>query len=257
MKKKGLIQILILLLFPLFLPACGIETYYYISQVSEGNIERRFNTEATVRLDPLSEEYASGYRIYYRIYISDLSTDADITESEQRREINSTLYYDYSAFYSFTDPTNYSSLPSTNTFSNRNYHELELEGKNLNNLLSRDSLKSRITFKLSFEQRPGLHPSFIVSPGTSNEEQYFLFRNNSNGDYDLEPDRYFFFSFDLDNETNHTFDVNNDVAKHGTGGTGFAYVSMYVVAIGANSMDFSTIYSKPTHIGIFKLPDAN
>jgi hypothetical protein len=49
--------------------------------------------------------------------------------------------------------------------------------------------------------------------------------------------------------------VNADVAdQSGISGPRYTYVSMYILAYGMDN-NFSSVYSTPTHIGIFLLPD--
>jgi len=255
MIKTGLTRLLLFFSL-LYFSACGIDTIYYLPQVSEGSINTTFNTDATVSLRSLSEVYASGYRIYYRIYISNHDTGAaEILLESQRRDINIYLNNDFTAFYPYTDPISYSSLPDSNTFNNRNYYELELEDADISDeVLS----KNGVSFRLSFPLRSGEHPRLVIPDriGTDGEEYTrYLFRNNASSTTML-PDRYFFYSTDLDVETNHTFSINNDVIRN-SAGSDHAYVSMYVVAVGFNMTNFTSIFSKPTHIGIFKLPNMN
>jgi hypothetical protein len=59
----------------------------------------------------------------------------------------------------------------------------------------------------------------------------------------------------------HNIDSSRNINVDVTGQTGqsnqtYAYVSMYIIAVGYNNIDFQLIFSKPTHIGIFKLPDS-
>jgi len=253
---------LILFLLPVYFSACGIEEFYYLPQVPQANIHTSFNTEANVKLDPLSEVYASGYSIYYRIYISNHFTTAggiDIPQSEMST-INSSLNSDFTNFISFTDPTNYSSLPNSNTFRSRTYHELELQNKNINDVLS----KRRCEFKLNFLQFAGECPTLILLDSDTQEEleSYNLFRNSGNGNnnginFTPEPDQYFFYSAELVDKTDLNAGINNDVLKRSDSLSGHAYVSMYIVAIGSNPTNFTRLFSKPTHIGVFKLPDVN
>jgi len=260
MIKSAFRQLLILVFLPIFLFACGIDVYYYLPQLSEGNITTELNTFATIVLPSLSEDYARGYSIYYRVYISDFPIDTITTQSEMN-SINPLLTSDWNALSQFTNPINYSQLPTSNTFRNRNYHEMQLENESINNLLA-----GGITFNLSFPPIIGERPTLII-PGridTATQEEFSrnLFRNSGDGNnnginFDPKPDRYFFYSTELVNETNHTLGINNDIALRNTGVSGHAYVSMYIVAVGSNPTNFSQIYSKPTHIGVFKLPDVN
>jgi len=249
---------------------CGIDKYYYLPQVSEGNIKMTANTEALITLPRLSNNpeysnYNPGYSIFYRIYISNNPINAEIQQSDLST-INSTLNSDFSAFYPLTDPTNYSSLANSNTFRNRNYHELELDGVNISNVLTGNGSTFRINFLPITGERPAIIDTGRIDSETGTEYTRYLFRNSGNGSnngiqFFPEPDRYFFYSPDLVDKTDYpisTGGINNDVALRNNSKVdiGYAYVSMYVVAVGV-APDFSRIISKPTHIGVFILPAIN
>ena len=263
-------QVRIFLLFPffllpVFLLTCGIDKFYYLPQVSQGDIRVSFNTSADISLSRLSNNpeyssYSPTYSIFYRIYISNALRNAEIQQSDMST-INSALNSDYSAFYSLTDPTNYSALTTANTFKNRNYHELELDDNaNLGNVLENGG-----SFKINFPQSSGDRPSLIDN---SNDVSRNLFRNSGNGNnnglfFTPEPDRYFFYSAELIEKTDIQITsggINNDLVLRNSSkdenNIGHAYVSMYIVAVGV-APDFSRVLSKPTHIGVFKLPDLN
>jgi len=269
MIKKGRL-LFISLVIPFFLYSCGIDKFYYLPQVSEGNIKRTGNTEVELSLPKLNDNpefsiYKPNYCIFYRIYISNLEMAGDIQQSDLNL-INPTLSSDFSSFASVTDPTNYSQLTHSNTFKNRNYHELELENANISDVLTGDGS----TFKIMFLPIPGERPSMIdtrrTDPDTGAEYTRYLFRNNGSGRnngiiFTTEPDRYFFYSPELVEETDYPIIAggkNIDVALRSNSKepayVGHAYISMYIVTIGS-APDFSRIISKPTHVGVFKLPD--
>jgi len=239
-QKKPLIFLFCL---PVFL-TCGIEDYYYLPQVPERGITRRFNTEATVNMPPLSEFYATGYVVFYKIYTSDNDNDnIDILRTFPRISI------DYGALLPYTDPSNATSLPSITTFSSRGFYELELEGANIRNTVLS---KSGGTFKILFPPSSGNHPSIEFDGDT-----YFLLRSNGAGAFNPRPaDRWFFSSDDLKNFDNATATVNADVSGQ-SGIPEFAYASMYIAAVGQNPSNFTKLYGKPTHISIFKLTPLN
>ena len=72
-----------------------------------------------------------------------------------------------------------------------------------------------------------------------------------------EPDMFFRNSTELSDITKANSNINADVAVRSGIAIPYAYVSMYIVAIGLNPVGFTQIYSKPTHISIFRLPDIN
>jgi hypothetical protein len=85
---------------------------------------------------------------------------------------------------------------------------------------------------------------------TVGSSEYNLFRagkaNPFPGDI---ANRLFYQTNDLFNTANITTERNLDVD---TPGTATAYVSMYVLAVGIDN-NLSPVYSRPRHIGIFRL----
>ena len=259
MNKAGLTYGLLLLLLPIYFYACGLEQEYYLPQVPLSNIESRLNTEVDITLDNLTSDYgvySPGYSIFYKIYISDQHFEAQILQANMKG-INSTLESDFNSFLPFTDPTNYASLPNANTFRNRYYHELELNGINITSMLTGNGGSFNIFFPLVSGEYPRMTDQATGATA-------YLFRNSGTGNnngifFTPKPDRFFTYSFDLVNETDYPIlpagGINNDVSLKGNLkiDIGFAYVSMYIVAVGVGG-NFSRILSKPTHIGVFKLP---
>jgi len=246
MKQRRLLLIFTLCLLTLL--SCGIEGSYYLPQISESSVGRVFNTAATVQvpaIDMTEHYYASNYVIFYKIYISSLDSNTIIDILNN----NSRIASDYSALFPYIDPTSTSSIPSLNTFSGRGYYELELEGA--------DIRKTILTtggglLNIQFKPIPGERPSVIFNA----TREFILYRSNGGGTFNPKPDRYFRGSSDLNDYTNAMPTINADVSAQ-SGTTEFAYVSMYIVAVGQNPDNFSRLYGKPTHINIFKLPPIN
>jgi len=207
--------------------SCGIEDNYFLPQVP-GSIVIDFNTGAIVDIPPIHPDYhhyATGYSIFYKIY---LSSESGGTISNINM-ISSTLVNDYNAFYPLTDPTNISSNITINSFSNRRYYEL-------NNTIPRSGGILNISFPAE-----GLvfNPNMSLNNGTPSE----LLRSNLvmqmlPSDEEHEP--YFRNTSDLNDSANAVATVNADVAS---GQTGHAYAAMYIVAIGQNPQNFSRIFS--------------
>ena len=223
--------------------SCGIDEYYYLPQLSESSITRISNTEAVINLPSISQYYyATNYIIFYRIYISDHLASSDIQTPSLRYDISSYLASDYDSLYSLTDPTNSASITSVNTFINRNYYILEFDGTNTGNILSGSGGTLRIIFPTG-QDRPYV-----------NNNQSYLRRSSELISPEPAGDPFFRNTPELNNSAYAISTKNADVAP---GRNNYAYVSMYIVAAGYNNELFSPIYSKPTHISIFKLPDAN
>jgi hypothetical protein len=235
--------ILILLTF-----SCGIEELYYLPQIPESQITAEMNTDARViipaNLLSQVDHYATGYVIFYKIYISnsDNNTVIDILNN------NSRILSDYNSLFSYTDPTNATSITTLTTFSGRGFYELELEGTNIRNTVLS---KSGGTFDIKFPLTPGEKPYIEFS-----STRYSLYRSNGGGDFTPVPDRYFFSSEELNDYANAISTVNADVFGQ-SGISNFAYTSMYIVAVGSNPTTFQRLYGKPTHISVFKLTPVN
>jgi hypothetical protein len=92
----------------------------------------------------------------------------------------------------------------------------------------------------------------IIVNGTS----YPLYRSNGDGAFEPAPrERYFRNTSELNRVENLTPKINADVVnKPDISGPRYAYVSMYIVVTGTDS-NYTAIYSQPTHISIFRLPE--
>ena len=242
-----------------FLLTCGIDEYYYLPQLSENKITRQVNTYAEINippnmLDSVSFYYAKGYVIFYKIYTSNEdNNNVDILRTFPR------ISSDYNGLFPYTDPTNATNIPSLNTFSSRGFYELRLEEGviNINKLLSKEEISNNGGFfTINFQPTPGAWPTISYN-GTN----YKLFRSNGNGSFNTKPDDsrfgYFFSSEELrdyKNASQTSPNINGDVSGQ-SGNPPYAFVSMYIVAVGSNPSNINTLYGKPTHISIFKLPD--
>ncbi|MCL2411374.1 MAG: hypothetical protein FWC97_06990 [Treponema sp.] len=258
MKKtyaKKLFLLFILLSF--VLTTCGIGQFFFIPQVPENRIN---HTEVNVRVHmdlPTIIAPAIGYVIFYRIYLSDHFTSADLRDSgPERILVNPALNADFNHFFPFVDPANQTNFPNLRTFELRNYFTLEWSvGAATNSLLPAG------TFYIDFSYIDGRHPTLqqVNSVGAPISPERVLLRYISSL-FESEPDRYFLHTPEMAEELDHPNRVNSDVvfpsAAADPATLRHAYVSMYIVAIGTNPIDFSTIMSKATHLGIFKLPSA-
>ncbi len=233
--------------------SCGLEEAYYLPQVSQGLISSSINT-ADINIpfiDPDDYRYANNYAIFYRIYISGQDISGTITSPSERNSISSDLERDFSAISPNTDPTNTAEV-STSLFSTRNYFELELDGTNIKNLLSTAGGALRLDF-------PTAQGGIPVAEFNENGNEIRLSRStkgNQGSINNLEPDQFFLNTSELNDRIDTASNTNIDVAGR-TVSPQFAYVSMYITLVGLNPTTFSPILGKPTHIGIFKLPNAN
>jgi len=217
--------------------SCGIEEYYFLPQVDD--IVSIIDTETDINVPSLSSySYAEGFSIFYRIYLS--GEPSGSTDSISL--ISQSLVNDYYSLRPLTDPTNISSIPSFNTFTNLRYYELEFDpGFSID--------KSGGSYKIIFHT--GGQPPEI----SKNGGQPYKLRRSGNYNTKLPNDGNFYFlgSSELINNSNAISSVNFDVAP-GSGSPEYAYAAMYIVAVGYNPVNFTRIFSKPTLINIFILP---
>ena len=227
--------------------SCGIQEYYYLPQVPESYITSSLTDSATIRIPSISSEYyyATNYSIFYRIYIS--GENLTSIQTTDMNSINPALTGDYTWFLGYTD-TSSTSVTTLNTFKSRNYYEIELDGEAIADIFSKNGGTLRILFPTS----PGSYPSVSLNGGAE-----IRLRRSGELTSPLPLDDPFFRNTnELNNNANATNLINADVAAGRTGiAQRFAYVSMYIVARGKDG--FSSIFGKPTHINIFKLPDIN
>jgi hypothetical protein len=240
------------------LASCGIETYKYLDPVYSG-IPMLLNTTAYIRLPSEPYSYFRYFVIYYRIYISDLPVD--VVDTGLLAQINPALYTDYNYFLSYTD-TQSTVVPTTmgSTFTGRKYFPLELENASIDRVL--DSGGGVIT--LDFSANPQFKPSLIMgdlrseTPGMP-YTRYQLSRNTRNDNTPYANDYYFVNSDHINNGDHISSDsshVNQDVQNNTqSAGAKYTYAAMYILAHGLDDTNFTNIYSIPTFIGIFRLPD--
>ncbi|MCL2185104.1 MAG: hypothetical protein FWB86_04510 [Treponema sp.] len=243
------------LLLPIFIFfTCGIPEYYFLEQVPEG--QRTMTSGATITLYTPSY-YADGYRIYYKIYLSDNNQESSVEAANERIFINSTLNTDFNFFDPYTDPNRYDKILGENTFKDQKYHALELYNADINSLLGNIPSQG-LTLDFFFPVTLGLDnfPYLILN----NSSPYLLWRS-SNELITPKPDDDLSFrrSDELSFNEYAVSTINPDVTPNNQASSvaSYAYVSMYIVAIGSNPVSFGTLYSKPTFISIFKLPEAN
>jgi hypothetical protein len=244
--------------------SCGLESISYLENIPPGNYKDI--TGVSIRLPSDSAEgypsYFDNFIIYYRIYISGDNPSGVIDNDNTRTLINPMLNNDYNHFELYTDLISTTVPPLTqDTFPNRGYYKLELEGADINRVLGSDSLGSNL--EISFSTNTGVNPVLIVN-GRSH-----TLRRAANGPGTIfypRPNRYFLNHSELYDSSNainpsqNTTTINADV--YGRTQTSppsrYTYVSMYITAQGTSlDMPPQTIYSQPIFLGIFRLADAN
>jgi hypothetical protein len=246
-RQKPLVILVIIKFSLLTILSCGIEELYYLPQIPESQIVQTMIDAAEINIPSNLlnnvDHYATGYIIFYKIYISSSNNNSIIDILNN----NSRILYDYNALLPYTDPANATTITSLTTFSSRGYYELELEGVNIRNtVLSKNGGRFSIQFPLTHGEKP------IIVFGN----KYPLYRSNGGGTFTPKPDRYFFSSPELNDYTNAVSTINADVSGL-SGVSDYAYASMYIVAVGQNPSTFQRLYGKPTHINIFRLTPVN
>jgi len=263
---KRTCAVLLVSFFSFFcLLSCGLESFYYIDNIPYSEIQD--TVSATIMLPSSGDEgygnYFTHFIIFYRIYISDMQERGRIAEAAtnnvNNKQLNTALNSDFSNLYSYTDKTstNVSTANLENTFLNRKYFKLELEGRDIINVLGIRSLGRRLT--IQFDQTSGVRPTLILE----NDTPYNLLRDKDSIGVNASPvmrSRNFLNHPDLYNPANAVADVNADVAKDSKPNADFryTYVSMYIAATGKSyELPPRSIYSQPTFIGVFRLAESS
>jgi hypothetical protein len=242
--------------------SCGLETFYFIDYIPASNYIDE--TRSLVQL-PSSEtdgyrdtEFFTHFIIFYRIYLSNERPTGRINDSaEAMNSINTTLISDYNWSIPYTDITSTTANVSglENTFYNRRFFKLELQGADIDSILNRAGALGKILEIRFFEAAVPPEPVLSI-----NGISYVLRRANSGPSIIFSPqptDSRAFLNYPaLYDVNNATIELNADVATNTRGEVRYTYVSMYIAAVGRSyEIPPTTIYSQPTFLGIFKLPE--
>ena len=242
------------------LVSCGLEEYDYVPSMTEAggaivSLER--NTKATIQLPgSIGTSSFTNFAILYRIYLSAQSIDGQIqTSSDALSAINSTLASDYNILYPYTDITNSSaSTGAQSVFIGRNYYTFGLDGTNINSELDSGSFGKTLILDFSL---PGTPPTLTMDGGTP----YNLLRSSGRDDLNTRDNQplpsdsppYFLNYSDLTISSQNSTDSNNRDVAH-ISSSSQSYTALYIVTVGRKSGTLEPIYSKPTFIGILRLP---
>jgi hypothetical protein len=230
------------LFFLAFLPyifiSCGIDDEPYLEPVDASSVVVTSNTSARVTTDVAGEaDYSPSFLLYYKIYISSASESGTISSADMSR-INTTLGSDYSGISTYTtlNTTNRPVFTPT-VFSNRNFYPMIVN--------SSETISDSGTIALNFENQPSRTiPSLELNGKTQTLDR------STGGDSFVplpENDRRFRNFPELQNTQ------NKDVAQ-GSGGD-YSYCAVYIIKRGINSQTLAAIYSAPTFIAVFRLPE--
>jgi len=249
MKLKNIKEIILIFLLSIFLWTCGIEDVPYIDPIPQGNITQAMNNRAVVRIPGESPGATfTNFAVLYRIYVSDIPQASTTVNSYSA--INSTLSSDYNYFSGYIDSTTQVNVNMDSLFQNRGYKYLVLENdNNISNILGPSSFGQSIEFDFSSSKRPTM---------TLGNNTYVLWRSDGGGLFNPRPDRYFINSDELSASENINNQTNADVVNKANlpdSDRRYTYAAMFIMAVGVNPSSYSNIYSTPSLIHVFLLPD--
>ena len=246
----------------MFLASCGIEDYPFIYPIPQGNISYQSNNYAQVSVPNNNNNTAfAHFAIFYRIYVSDtLLADTSYGNASQYSTINTYLAQDYNSVAPYIDSTTLVNQNWDYNFRNRpaylgsgiGYWYLALEGADIDNVLSSSVLGSTITFFFPSNPSQNGRPSMTIGSNV-----YILRRSDNNGLYTPRPGYDFINYDDLWDPQYINPNFSADVVNSGNmgGGKRYTYAAMFIVAVGIDNSTYSSIYSTPSLVGVFLLPD--
>ena len=210
------------------LVSCGLESYVYLNP-AEVRSYTIFSAEITLP-QQAADEFRN-YIIYYRIYLSSLQLES--SPQVQYNDINTMLFNDYRMLLRYEDDDNMAPASIDRVFKERKYYSL-----NPVNILN--------------SKAGGIVQLDFTTDSTSPLMLYYPLPSSVlNGPFEL-------LRYDVsltDRTFNNTKVLENIAADIQDSDTTrvFAYVSMYILAFGVDS-NYSPLYSRPKHIGVFRLP---
>jgi hypothetical protein len=235
--------------------------------------------------------YFTQYVIFYRMYISDRDVSGGITDPAYVG--NTTLTSHYNTLLPYADETNNISASQVgNVFNSLLYSEMEIgaplsgpgsppwPAATMQGLLGSSPGGSTLVIEFSPSLGSDNIPYLILNDGTHDDIHYRLRRNwtprgfsppagapsvftplpasSGTNYYGYTLSRYDFTRKEgLCATANNTsnWDVSVLSGTNWSSGTGqYAYVSLYIIARGIDP-NFNLIYSRPTFLGVLRLPD--
>ncbi|MCL2206028.1 MAG: hypothetical protein FWB82_05855 [Treponema sp.] len=256
----------------LLLTACGLlEGEPFIEAIHSDRIERSFNDRATLDVTGYTPHPTafSHFAIFYRIYISD--TPVPSTTTDTFPQINPTLNADFNAIATYIDSETFVGVNMHTLFTGRGFRYLALARLDpamppphlvpvdTNSVLA--SMVSEVV-EFSFEGGWQTHPvmRFVNRPIGDPDREFVLWRATSHDGiaFDPQPNRLFFNTAELRNAAYINPNMNADVADR----TGIpaasrlhTFAALFIVGVGMDHATFSTVYSTPSLIHVFLLPN--
>jgi hypothetical protein len=256
--KKFLETFRLCVLYCIFsLVSCGIEDYVYLVPTEYVNSVGSTSARISIPDNSSSAEFRY-YAIFYRIYISDQNIDS-ITTSQQRYTINHALASHYNAIDPYTRNDNISPSSVPTVFSSLKYYPLYVE---VNSAIVSMSQILADNSSLSYHVSPGS----VVELVFANSGPYLQIsglagelplRRSADG-FTANPNRSFFNSTGTGSLSDGSIVSENSNADVETNPymsfpDRHTYVSLYIAAAGIDK-NFTAVYSRPKHIGVFRLP---
>ena len=247
--------ILFLPVFLLFFGTCGVEDYYHIYPVPQSSIFPELNSRAVVRIDNRNAGNSAfqNYIIFYCIYVGDANADIPSTISSTTfNTINPILAQNHNTISPYIDSETLVGVNLDNLFrgGGRRFRYLELEGANIDSVLSAGIFNSNLIFSFASNEFPTM---------TAGGNTYRLMRSTGNSSFTPQPDRFFVNTEALSREEFINDLFNADVVNRaglGPWPQRITYAAMYIAAMGYDLNTHATIYSTPSLIHVFRLPDS-
>ena len=223
--------------------------------VPQDNITQVMNYHAELHIptNNAGNPAFSHFAVFYRIYVSD-SLQPSITKNDFST-INPVLASDYNSVYPYIDSETLTAANMDTLFKSMGYWRLALQNVNIDNVLSSSVLGSTLVFDFP---ATGSVATGILPTMTIGDDVYTLRRSGGNGVFTPHPDFNFLNTDDLRDPSYINVHDSADIAdKSGIDPAArlYTYVAMFIVAVGVDTNTYSFIYSTPSLIHVFKLPD--
>jgi len=248
---RRLSVIFLLPLVLMFFDACGLDDYPVIYPIPQSQIYPEMNNRADVYVptDNSGNLVFRNFVIFYRIYVS---THAELSPSPVNfSAINPLLAQDYNAFRPYIDSDTLVNVNMHDLFTRRGYWYLATDGGyGIESTLDSGVIGRILEFSFETHQNP------LLRIGSS---EYVLWRTNDSGRFSPRPNRLFINTDELRDRENLIPQINADVVDRAgiaAEERNFTYVAMYIVAVGMHPTTYAAIYSTPSLIHVFMLPDA-
>jgi hypothetical protein len=248
----------------LALVSCGIEDYVYLLPVNQ--VSTVGNTSAAITIpDNSSITEFRYYAIFYRIYISDENVES-ITTSGQRSTVNPALASHYNTIDPYTTNDNISPSSVASVFSSLKYYPLHVQIGTQYYSMSQVLTKSPASLPQSINNNDIVEivfanagPYLKINYTSSSSDSGELPLRRAAGSFTAIPANRSFVNTtgpgSLTDESNISESSNADVEKNSSMifPDRYSYVSLYIAAAGIDS-NFTAVYSRPKHVGVFRLP---